>query len=225
MADRFDFADVLDEAIALSGGESTTADDVLSARRSLHLLLIEWNNRSFNTWRVKHETFSVGRGGQVLLPTRIDDVIQVSSNNPETQVDFLGSQANMKRISATEYANLTVLPKGRPSMYYLERSEPPRLYVYPIGREDVRETLEVWYVQRPDEFDRLSNIDPDLPQRWLNAMVSGVAVRMAKKRPGISEERIARLERDYERDLEICTNSDRERVGFAVRLGRRGNVR
>jgi hypothetical protein len=217
----FDFADVLDEAVALSGGESATAADVISARRSMHLLLIEWKNRGFNTWRIKHENYGVGQNGQVTLPSKVDDIFQVSSNNPKggSCFDFMGAQANMRRITADEYANLTTLPQGRPSMFYLERTEPPTVFVYPIGRPGISETLEIWYIERPPEFDRYGN-DPDgLPQRWLNALVSGVAVRMAKKRPGTEEEKIERLGKDYINDLELCTNNDRERVNLRVRIG------
>ena len=216
------FVEILEEAVELTGGQASTAEDVISARRSLHLLLVEWSNRGFNTWRIEKETFTLSPEGTLWLPAKVEDVLEVKSLNPdEGCVDFLGDQATLRRVSSSEYAKLVTNPNGRPSLYYLERKEPPVVHVYPKGRDGLTEKVLIWYVTRPANFNLYRDPDKGIPGRWTDALVQGVASRMARKRPNVSEDLVRRLTADYEQALKFAEEADRQRVPLRVRVGRR----
>lgn len=226
----FDLADVIDEAISRSGGLDVTAESVTSARRSLYLILNEWNIRNFDTWRVETREFSFPVHDRVVpvhLDRFIDDVLQVNvvqyPNNPQAR----GSEVTMRRVDETQYAQLTAkATHGQPSQYVFSRTEPPSIRVFPLGRPDLgNELLRVTYVARPQSFS-LDNQDLDSPSRWTNALVAGMALDMARKRPllsgqGYPENTISRLAGEYEMALQHARLNDRQRVNFQVRLGRR----
>ena len=104
--ENFDIADIIEEAISLSGGQSGTGSDVLSARRSLHLLMNRWSARSMNTWRIEHKVFEVAKGPRLVLPTAVDDVFTVLVELAK------GTESPMRRIAADQYANLNRLYDG-----------------------------------------------------------------------------------------------------------------
>lgn len=211
----FDFADVVDEAVSLSGGESGTAQDVVSARRILVLLLTEWENEGFNTWRIKNMSAG-GMGPFIGLSDDVSDVIQVNVRTQLSQTS--GSMSPMTRIGAHQYSMLVDKTiSGMPAQWYLDREEPPRLFVYPIGRSGATEQFSVTYVSTPADFDRYGN-DIDAPSRWLPAVVNGIAHELSMRRPGVSDSRIAMLQGKAGQSLRNALAADRQRVGYRPRF-------
>ena len=215
MIGSFEFSDVVDEAVARSGGQEATASDVLSVRRGLRLLTGRWLAQGFNTWRIETRNFTVnGTSPFIVLPENIDDVIQVNVTS-----DGL-SESAMRRISPVEYAQIsTKQSQGQPSQYYLDRKEAPRLYLFPIGREMEPDTLTVWYVARPADFDRYGDTTDDVPGRWLEALVSGLALDLARKRPPYNEPLIQRLQAEAGAAEDLAQRADRGRQRFRYRVG------
>lgn len=213
MEGAFDFTDVLDEAVGRSGGERSTADDVLKVRRGMRLLLERWAAEGYNTWRIRSTSVMTLGGAQVGLPAEVDDVIDVNS------VRGSGSEAPMQRITATQYAQLAnKLTDGEPSQYFLRRDvEAPQLFIYPTGAS----TLTVWYVQRPADFERYSNSTDDVPGRWLEALVTGLALDLARKRPPYDEGLIQRLKAEAMEAEALAQRNDRDRTRFRYRPTRR----
>ena len=52
---NLDIADVIEEAMAMLGGEQTLGFEPLEARRTLNLLLIDWMNRGILLWKLIKE--------------------------------------------------------------------------------------------------------------------------------------------------------------------------
>ena len=130
------------------------------------------------------------------------------------------SEAGMRRISATQYAQLTKKQTyGRPSQYYLDRATNPKLFVLPIGVENQITNIIVTYVERPDSFDRYEG-NNDVPGRWLGALVAGLALDLAEKRPPYDENLIARLQGKATDAEDIAQRADRDRTSFRMRIGR-----
>jgi len=210
----FDFADVVDEAVSRSGGETATAADIMNVRRSMRLLTERWLGQGYNMWRIK--TMTVGISGSspiVQLPKCIDDVINVNS-----VVEGLGSEAPMKRTTATQYAMLTTKDtQGRPAQFWLSRSDPPSLHIYPIGSIATPTTLVVTYVERPEAFERYGETS-DIPSRWLEALVTGLALDLARKRPPYNEPLIARLKQEAAEAEDIAQRNDRDRSRYKMRI-------
>jgi len=152
----FDWADLVDEAVSRSGGEGSTAADVLKVRRAFRILSERWMAKGYNTWRFAEKTIVLsGVTRSINLPDCVDDVIQVNS------IVGSGAETSMRRISASEYAQLTTKDtQGQPSQFYLSRGHDcPKLFVYPIGAANTTTELVIYYVERPEAFQRYEPMD------------------------------------------------------------------
>ena len=211
METGFTFADVYDEVVSRAGGEQSTAEDVIRVRRGLRLLLERWEAKGFNTWRIRMRRV-IATGGQpfIQLPDDVDDVIHV--------VHVRGGE--LTRIGPDKY--MTIGPKdrtGTPGEYWLAREETPKLYLHPTGSGN---ELEVWYVQRPENFTASAANMGDVPGRWLEAMILGLALDFARKRPkdggGYDEALISRLAGEAAEAEDIAMRADRDRSRFRYRI-------
>ena len=214
MRSGFDFADIIDEVIVRAFGETSVAEDVTSARRSIYLVLEEWHALQYNTWRVRTRDFTFQSGfPAVNLPVEVDDVISVSN------VLTSGNETPMRRMPEAEYAQVTNKAQaGQPSSYLLRRTEPPVLTVYPTGVAGQTSTLRITYVQRPEVFDRMSD-SIDAPGRWLRPLIFGAAADLASKTPERSGDRIMVLQQKYTEALALAVTNDRDRSDFRMRIG------
>lgn len=216
MYSGFDFADVVDEVVARTGGETATAADILKIRRGLRIITERWTAQGFNTWRIKSLAVTVAAGiPEVPIPDKVDDIIVAQS-----VMSGLGSEAGMRRISASEYAQLTrKTTRGRPSQFWLNRQEKPKLYVFPAGRENADDTIILTYVERPADFERYSNEGlNDIPARWLEALILALATDLARKRPPLNEGLIARLKSEADEAESTAQRTDRDRANYSMRF-------
>lgn len=218
MRTGFEFADVYDEVIARAGGEQSTAEDVVRVRRGVRLVLERWEKRGYNTWRVRRLDACTSHGDPfITLPDCVDDIMEVKGPN--------GS--SLQRMPAAKYMQISRKDQqGVPSAYWLSRQECPKLYLHPAGGGY---DIEVWYVERPADFDRLAHGLEDVPGRWLEALILGLAHDMACKRPSqittpngasmvrYDEQLIARLKADAAEAEELAARSDRDRARFRYR--------
>lgn len=217
MRTGFDFADIIDEVMARALGESTTAADVISAKRSVYMVLEDWHAQQFNTWRIKTIDMGfVSGAASLILPVDIDDVLTVTVlQDPD---DERVNETALRRISETEYANLTTkTTQGLPTQFVLRRTEPAMLTCTPVGRAGRTETLRITYIQRPEQFDRFgTNIDA--PSRWVNPLIFGAAADLAMKNPERSAGRVETLTAMYTRSLTLALANDRQRNSFRMRI-------
>ena len=207
----------MDEIVQRAYGETSTAEDIISARRSVYLVLENWHAQQFNTWRIQTKDFSIVNG-RARLPANIDDVLTVTCLTQFN--DGRTTETAMERISETEYANLTAKEiAGQPTAYTLRRTELPELFAHPRGRTGRTETLRVTYIARPDNFDpRASGVD-DLPARWLNPLILNAALDLASKNPERSGLRLEILAANAPIAVAVAQANDRQRNSFRMRIG------
>ena len=210
----FDFADLVDEVVSRAGGETATAADILKIRRGWRILTERWMAQGYNTWRIK--TMQLGIAGdfpEVRLPNCVDDVVQINSINGDSR-----SETGMRRISASEYAQLTDKgTRGQPTQYWLQRTEPPVLHIFPIGQSNRQDGLTITYVERPEDYETYEAGD-DVPGRWLEALTIGLALDLAKKRPPLNEGLIARLSGEAMQAEALAQANDRDRANYRYRI-------
>jgi hypothetical protein len=206
----FEFSDVVDDAVERAGGQEATAGDVLKIRRGLRILTERWTAQGYNTWRIKtHTALASGITPSLSLPDKVDDVIQVNSVRNGT------SETTMRRISAVQYAQLTAKnTQGQPSQYYLDRKTSPKLFLFPIGDTTTPMSIVITYLSRPDDYERYGDTTDDIPGRWLEALVSGLALDLARKRPPYDEALISRLKGEAMEAEDLAQRADRDRSRF-----------
>jgi hypothetical protein len=203
----FTFADVYDDVVSRAGGEQTTAEDVVRVQRGLRLLLERWEARGFNTWRFRYfDTRSPDRGAELFLPADVDDVIHV----------VRGTGGTLERVPIDEMMAFDFnRVKGTPGSWALLRDERPKILLYPSG---TAMDLRIWYVQRPEHYQRGSANMDDVPGRWLEAMILGLAHDLARKRPPYDEALIGRLKAEAAEAEDIALRADRDRARYRMRF-------
>ena len=119
---NLDISDIIEEAYERVGSELRTGYDYRTARRSLDLLLLDWQNRGLNLWTVKNDsqTLTQGVSSYAFSPEKLDIIeglLRTDAGNASKQTDL-----TMNRMSISQYAHQTnKLTQGRPIQYWVER--------------------------------------------------------------------------------------------------------
>jgi hypothetical protein len=200
----FTIEDCIHDAIERIGGQAGTASEIRSARRSVRLLLEEWAAMRLNTWRRQSIDLTLPSSeGSHVLPDDVDDVLDVLISDEAGRP----TRTSLDRASFDQWMDWPNKSQGGwPTGYFVERTEPPRLYFLGLG--NAGQIATVWYAVRPNGWS------DDLPGRWLLALTHGLAYDLAQKRPPFDEVTIARLEKNYMQRLDLCSRNDRDRVSF-----------
>jgi len=101
---NLDLNTICEEAFERAGSEMRSGYDLKTARRSLNIMLIAWQNRGINLWTVDEGSIPLVSGTATYdLPLDTIDLLDhvVRTGSTTTQVDI-----NISRISVSTYANI-----------------------------------------------------------------------------------------------------------------------
>ena len=212
---NLDFPELVEEAFERAGSELRSGYDLKTARRSMNLLLADWSNRGVNLWTIDSGTIPLVAGtATYVLPTDtvdlIDHVIRTGAGNVSTQADL-----TCTRISSSTYATLpNKLTRARPLQLWIQRLEAPQITLWPVPDNAQTYSLVYWRLRRLQDAGNGANT-PDVPFRFLPALVAGLAYYLALKLPN-GMERIGMLKQQYDEAWQLASDEDREKA--AVRF-------
>ena len=217
---NMDFTEIAEEAWERAGREMRSGYDLKTARRSMNLLTIEWQNRGINMWTIDSGTIPLTQGtGQYDLPADTIDLLEhqlrTNSGNVSTQSDL-----TLSRISVSTYASIpNKLTQGRPIQLYIERlRDAPKVNVWPVPDNDSY-TLYYWRMRRIE--DAGSGVQTsDMNFRFFPVLVAGLAYYIAMKVPELVD-RVGMLKSIYDEQFQLAAGEDREKasVRFVPRMG------
>ena len=214
-----EFTEIAEEAWERAGSEMRSGYDLATARRSMNLMTIEWQNRGINMWTIDSDTISVTADtAQYSLPADtidlLDQVIRTNAGNTSTQSDL-----TISRIGVSTYASIpNKLSTGRPIQVWVERLATPRINLWPVP--DTSYTFVYWRMRRIE--DAGSGVETaDMSFRFLPALVAGLAYHIAMKVPDLAP-RIEMLKASYDEQYALAAGEDREKTSehFVPRVGR-----
>ena len=215
-----ELGEIIEEAYERAGLELRSGYDYKTARRSLDLLMLEWQNRGLNLWTVKNasHTLTAGTAAYGLSAERIE-IIEASLR---TDVGDSSNQSDltMERISAVQYSHLTnKLTQGRPLQYYVERS-PSNITInmWPVPDSQETYTFVYYYLERIEDSGKPASNNMDVPDRYLPCLVSGLAYNIALKRPE-SVQLVPVLKEIYEEQWNMVSDAFREKAALYVTPG------
>ena len=119
---NLDFTEIAEEAWERAGREMRSGYDLRTARRSMNLMTIEWQNRGINMWTMEQGFINLTPGlATYALPTDtidlLEQVIRTGQNSASTQADL-----TITRISVSTYATIPhTLPQARPIQVWVQR--------------------------------------------------------------------------------------------------------
>ncbi len=222
---NLDLNSVCEEAYERAGSEMRSGYDLKTARRSLNIMLISWQNRGINMWTIEQGSISLVPGTATYnLPLDTIDLLDhvVRTGTGATQADI-----NISRISVSTYATIpNKTSTGRPIQLYIDRQSGatgptptstiayPTITVWPIPDASQTYTLVYWRMRRIQDAGNGVNTQ-DVPFRFIPALVAGLAYYISMKLPDAMQ-RIPMLKADYEEEFGKAAEEDREKTPFRM---------
>lgn len=211
--------EVIEEAFAMIGGEPELGNDGISARRSLNLLLTDWQNRGVLLWGtdLASTTLSTDTAEYTLDSDTVDVLngyVRRSSNSNDFQ---------LTRIAYEEYEAITdKTTSGRPTQFAtLKGRDTMKAYFFPVPDSTDTYTFRHYRMKRLKDVNKSALENADVPFRFLPCLTAGLAYYLSFKRPNVPAERVTMLQANYEKLLENAMEADKERVSLFItpRLG------
>ena len=220
---NLDINNLLEEAFERAGAELRTGYDLKTARRSLDLMTIEWANRGVNLWTIEQGTIPLVQG-QITYNLPVD-TIDLLDHVIRTQSGVQQTDININRISVDTYATIpNKNVQGRPIQVWIDRRsgavEPgtgiayPTINVWPVPDQNNYYPFVYWRLRRIQDAGYGTNT-PDIPFRFLPAMVAGLAFHLSVKLPdGMT--RMPMLKQMYDEAWQLASDEDREKAPLRI---------
>lgn len=210
---NLDIVELIEEAYEQAGLELRTGYELKTARRSLNLLALDWSNRGYNLWTIEQGAIPLIQNiEQYDLPADTIDIIEAVTRTTisGTTTDFV-----IARISAASYATIPVKTTlGRPVQVWVDRQVTPKIVVWPIPQNNDY-TFVYWRMRRIQDSGTSGDLTFDIPERFLPCLVSGLAYKIALKRPEAMN-RLEVLKAEYEELWQNAIAEDREKSPFRI---------
>jgi hypothetical protein len=203
-----DFTEIAEEAWERAGREMKSGYDLKTARRSMNLMLIEWQNKGINMWTIDEGSVPlVESTASYTLPADTIDLLEhvIRTGSGTTQEDI-----TINRISVSTYATIpNKLIEGRPIQFWLNRlAAAPEMTVWPIP-DSGDYTLLYWRMRRIE--DTGSGVETaDMTFRFYPCLVAGLAYYIAMKVPEL-QSRVQMLKGVYDEQFYMAASEDREK--------------
>ena len=130
---NLDFTEIAEEAWERAGRAMRSGYDLRTARRSMNLMLIEWQNKGLNMWTIDEGQVALVKSQiTYLLPADTIDLLEhvIRTGTGSSQTDL-----SMSRISVSTYAAIpNKLTEGRPFQILINRLETPSVTVWPVPK-------------------------------------------------------------------------------------------
>jgi len=208
---NLDIDEVIQEAMEMIGGENTLGQEPASARRSINLMLKDWQNRGILLWSTSVSSVTVAASVTAYsLDSSTVDALEVVLERDDTDIQ-------LTRISPEEYLLIpNKTQTGRPMQYSIRRGiSNPTMSIWPIP-ENSTDVLKMEIISELQDVDKSAGQNADLPKRFLPPLTCGLAYYMSMKRPGVEGQRMQMLKGNYEELLSRAMLEDRERASMHV---------
>jgi len=209
---NMDIDEVIQEALEMIGGEQTLGHEPKSARRSINLLLQDWQNRGVMLWTANTSAVTLVTSVTTFtLASSTIDVLEAVHNRDNTDIQ-------LERISMQEYLKIPNKGQtGRTTQYAVrhERGNPV-VHLWPLP-ENNTDQIKLEIVSYMEDVNKSAIQNADISRRFLPCLTSGLAYYMSMKRPNVEATRIAMIKQEYEDRLQRAMDEDRERVSIFLK--------
>ncbi len=223
------FDEIVEESFERVGRELRSGYDLRTARRSMNLLLAEMANRGINLWTVEQGSIPMVTGQSTYtLPVDTVDLLDhvIRTGTGQNQIDI-----SITRIAEPTYATIpNKNAQGRPIQVWIQRmtgaqyplpgpngTDPvtginaPKITVWPTPNAPGDQyTFVYWRLRRMQDVNGAVNT-LDIPFRFLNCMIAGLAYYLSMKLSDVPGDRIMALKADYMEQLQLAMDEDRDK--------------
>ncbi len=196
-----------------------TPQHLADADNEANLLQVEWASRQPNLWTDElYEQVLTSGTASYTLPARM---IAIQAAFLTTDNGSL-SDTILYPLSTWEYAAMPdKTTTGVPTSYWYRRVIDPEIFLWPVPDDNADYVLKLRILHQIQDVSLKNGTTLDLPYRWLDAWVTGLAARLADiypdalvktKGPGAITEMWAKAERAWG----IAATEDQERVPLFI---------
>ena len=225
-----DLGEIMEEAFERAGVTLDNANDIRTARRSLNYISLQWQNKGINLWTVDEQSISSSTIVEGTAEYDID-INTISILDAVIRTDHgdvsLQSDLSVSRISESTYSQIVnKLTQGRPLQYWFQRKgikggtaagtdQVPTITLWPVPDVSSKYTFVYWRMKRISDMGNDIGNTVQVPDRFIPALTSALALAIAKKKPSASG-RVPQLELDAQKDWTDATDEDRDKSDLFI---------
>lgn len=188
-------------------------DHLVCAREEMNLLFVEWSNKQVNLFEVELISVPLINGTSVYtVPAKVvmilDAYVSQNFGTPQQTDRYISP------LSRTEFASLANKSNpGQPSQFWFNRLIAPTVTMYPVPDASGPYVLNYYACTQMQDANLPGGETPDIPYRWLDAFISGLAHRLSRPyAPDLEEKR----GKDAKEAWAIAATQDVENVSFSL---------
>lgn len=205
-----------------------TTGHLVDASEQANMLMVDISNRNPNRWLMETQTQVLSATSVYTLSAR---TLAVALASVTTTLGGQTLDRVIGPISATEYAAIpNKAQSGPPSCYFFNLQSTPTITVWPVpdaATIAATGTLTMTVFRQVQDVDLTNAKSLDAPYRFLDAITTGLAYRLAELYPDAilrakGPQAIDRLLGLYEQRLTLAKSRDQERVPLYITPGLNG---
>lgn len=153
-----------------------TQQHLLDAQQEANFLQVTFCNLQPNLFTSQLLSVPLVSGtATYALPTYLISFMAVYLSNNDTGIDRI-----LGPVSTYEYAALpNKTTSGQPNQYWFNRQVTPEITLWPVPDAD-NLTLKLRYLKQIEDAGMPNGTAPQIPYRWIDAFVAGLAARLAQ---------------------------------------------
>jgi hypothetical protein len=158
---------------------SLRQEHFLTARNELNFLFAEFSNKQVNLWKIELISITLVDGTATYdVPARVvmilDAYLRLNSGDSDQTDTYITP------VSRTDYASYAAkLTEGVPTVYWFNRIISPTLTTYPVVNSSDY-LLNYYACVQVQDAALTGGETPDVPYLWTDALVAGLAYRLAR---------------------------------------------
>lgn len=192
---------------------SIRQEHMLTARREVNFLFSSWSNKTPNLWKVDlaSQLLTAGTAAYSVDPSVVmilDAYISLNQGQTDQTDRFVTP------ISRTDYASYaSKSTEGPPTVYWFDRLRSPTVTLWPVPDSSTTYYFNYYVCAQIQDANLAGGETPDVPYRFLDAMVADVAHRCARVyKPELEMQRKA----DAKEAWDIAASQDVENVPVKI---------
>ena len=212
---NLNIGEIVEEAYERAGLQARTGYDYRTARRSIDMMMLEWQNREINLWTIESGTQTLT--ADTATYTLPDDTIDLMETHLRLDAGDSSSQSDyqLTRISPTQYSDIpNKLQVGQPTQIWIQRlTTTPQFTLWPVPDSTRTYTVAYYRIRQIYDSGTEGSNNMDVPKRFIPCLVSGLAYYVAMKRPEVTD-RLPFLKQEYEEQWKLASEEDRIKASF-----------
>ena len=200
---------------------SLAQEHMSDARFEANLMFSDWSNKGVNLWEVDRVSVPLVQGTSTYnvdaKTVMILDAV-ITTGSGASQFDRVIMPISRTEYSQTPNKNL----QAPPTVFWFDRLINPTVTLWPVPDQSSYYTLNYYRVTQIQDAELADGQTLDIPYRWMDAMCSGLAARMAAI---YAPDRLAILEAKAAQAYTVASTQDTENVPLYIMPGLSGYYR